>query len=205
MFNVLLKMSRHACVVANRVFIRVYADLQRPTSLEADGLELGTIINIADKSDMTLLLPYWSPFFVFDLIFGAIKSRFDNLYSQYRYNRSDNTLFMYFIKTVVAKLSHYSERINNLFGCQMLTLELESGRQDGKIKEYRYYRMPKKIYSKRFSTNCLSGIFEARAEYNRVGIDDLAEYADIMATNEELEQQNSHFQADLKKNRENAA
>ena len=205
MFNVLLKMSRHACVVANRVFIRVYADLQRPSSLEADGLELGTIINIADKTDMTLLLPFWSPFYVFDLILGAIKSRFESLYTKYRYNRSDNTLFMYLFKTVVAKLGHYSERINNLFGCQMLTLELESGRQDGKIKEYRYYRMPKKIYSKRFSTDCLSGIFEARAQYNRVGIDDLVEYADIMATNAELEQQNSHFQADLKKYRDNAA
>ena len=205
MFNVLLKMSRHACVVANRVFVRIYADLQRPTSLEADGLELGIIINIADKSDMTLLLPWWSPFYVFDLVLGAIKSRFENLYTKYRYNRSDNTLFMYIFKTVVVKLGHYSERITNLFNCQTLSLELESGRQDGKLKEYRYYRMPKKIYSKRFSTNCLSGIFEARAEYNHVGIDDLAEYADIMASNAELEQQNSHFQADLKKYRDNAA
>lgn len=205
MFNVLLKMSRHACVVSNRVFIRIYADLQRPTSLEADGLELGSIINIADKSEMTILLPWWSPFYVFDLIYGAIKNRFENLYTKYRYNRSDNTLFMYFYKTIVTKLGHYSESINNLFDCQTLTLEIESGRQDGKIKEYKYYRMPKKIYSKRFSTNCLSGIFEARAEYNRVGIDDLAEYADIMATNAELEMQNSHFQADLKKYRDNAS
>lgn len=205
MFNVLLKMSRHACVVANKVFIRVYADLQRPTSLEADGLELGSIMNITDKSEMTCLLPYWSPFYLFDLIYGAIKSKFDNLYTTYRYNRSDNTLFMYLYKTVVAKLGHYSERMNNLFGCQTLTLELESGRQDGKVKECRYYRMPKKIYSKRFSTDCLSGIFEARAEYNRVSIEDLKEYADIMATNEELELQNSHFQSDLKKYRENAS
>ena len=36
LFNVLLKMSRHACVVANRVFIKVFADLQRPESLGAD-------------------------------------------------------------------------------------------------------------------------------------------------------------------------
>ncbi len=204
MFNVLLKMSRHACVVANKVFVKVYADLQRPTSLEADGLELGTIINIADQSDMNLLLPFWSPFYIFDLIFGFIKSKFENLYTTYRYNRADNTLFMYLFKTFVSKLGHYSERINNLFSCQTLKLELESGRQDGKIRECKYFRMPKKIYSKRFSTNCLSGIFEARAEFNTIGIEDLAEYADIMATNAELEAQNSHFQADIKKYRENA-
>ena len=48
LFNTLLKMSRHACIVANRVFVKVHADLQRPESLGADARELGELHYIED-------------------------------------------------------------------------------------------------------------------------------------------------------------
>ena len=67
------------------------------------------------------------------------------------------------------------------------------------IKKRKYFRQDKKIWSGRYATNCLSGIFETRAEINRIGIDDLPEYAAKMATNEELSLQHSHFQNDLAK------
>jgi hypothetical protein len=197
LFNVLLKMSRHACVVSNRVFIKVFADLQRPTSLGADALDLGEIVEIKAKGDLQPALPFFSPFYLFDLLYCFIKSRFNNFYAEYRFNRGDNTLLLYLFKGLVAKMSHYEERINNLYGCQTLSLEVESGTRDGEVLKRKYYRMPKKIYSNRYSTDCLSGIFEVRAINNNIGLDDLMEYADIMATNDELGLQNSHFQTEI--------
>lgn len=197
LFNVLLKMSRHACVVSNRVFVKIFADLQRPSSLGADALELGDIINITDKGDMSLLLPFFTPFRLFDILFGWLKKRWDNFYTQYRYARADNTLFLYFTKSLVAKLCGWHEKYHNLYSSQTLTLALENGARDGEVKQFKYYRMPKKIYSKRYSTNCLSGIFETRAACNSVGLDDLREYADIMASSDELGMQNSHFQKEI--------
>ncbi len=197
LFNVLLKMSRHACVVANRVFVKVYADLQRPSSLGADALDLGEIVDIKDKGEMLLLLPFFAPFRIFDFLFGWLKNRFDKFYMQYRFNRADNTLLLYLYKSITAKLNKYCEGIHNTFSSQTLHLEVERGSREGEIKQAKYYRMPKKIYSKRFSTDCLSGIFENRATCNYIGIDDLREYADIMATSAELGLQNAHFQTEI--------
>ena len=50
LFNTMLKMCRHACVVANRVFIKIFADLQRPDSLGADARELCEILEIKSKT-----------------------------------------------------------------------------------------------------------------------------------------------------------
>lgn len=197
LFNILLKMSRHACVIANRVFIKVIADLQRPSSLGADALELGEIINIKDKGDMSPLLPFYSSFYILDLIYSGLKGAFDRFYSQYRFNRADNTLLLYIFKGIVAKLGKYCEGKRNTFSAQTLKLEIENGSREGEIIKGKWYRMPKKVYSKRYSTDCLSGIFETRAQANYVSIDNLREYADIMATNAELGLQNSHFQKEI--------
>lgn len=199
LFNVLIKMSRHACVVANRVFIKIFADLQRPDSLGADARELGEIIEIKDKGEQTLALPRFAPFRVFNCLFGWMYGKFENYYVQYRHNRADNTLLLYLFKAVTAKLSHYCERTVNLYGSQRLTLAVESGAREGDIKKYKYYIQSKKIYSKRYSTDCLSGVFAARAASNTVALDDLREYSDILATNAELGLQNSHFRTELDK------
>ncbi len=197
LFNVLLKMSRHACVVANRVFIKIFADLQRPTSLGADARELGEIVEIKSKGEKTLALPFFAPFHVFNLLFGWLYGKFQDFYVQYRFNRADNTLFLYCLKSVTALLNHYCERTMNVFGSQRLTLEVEDGAREGEVKECKYFRQSKKIYSKRYSTDCLSGIFETRAAVNSIGLDDMKEYADIMATSDELGLQNSHFQTEI--------
>ena len=197
LFNVLLKMSRHACVVANRVFVKIYGDLQRPSSLGADALDLGEVVDIKNKGDMSILLPFFAPFHIFDLLFGWLKGRFDQFYTQYRYIRSDNTLFLYILKSITAKLNKYREGMYNTFSSQTLHFEVERGSREGEVIKAKYYRMPKKIYSKRFSTDCLSGIFEVRAACNYVGLDDLREYADIMATSAELGLQNAHFQTEI--------
>ena len=57
--------------------------------------------------------------------------------------------------------------------------------------------MFKKIYSKRFSTDCFSDFFEKKALCSKIGIDDLEEFADTKASFEEMLKENSYFFNDL--------
>ena len=197
LFNVLLKMSRHACVIANRVFVKVFADLQRPDSLGADCRELGEVTYIEEKTSIEPVLPFFSLYYLFEMLIDWAFKPFRSIYAEYRFNRSDNTLPLYLFKGVESRLQHIKERTRNVFGSATLTLELQSGRMDGQAQKRKWYRMPKKIYSRRYTTDCQQAIFERRAEHNFVGIDDLREYAEDMANGEELIYQNSHMQVEL--------
>lgn len=197
LFGVLLKMSRHACVIANRVFVKVLADLQRFGSLGGDVRELGEVVTIEAQSEIVPVLPFFSPFHFFALLYDWLFSRFTNLYTRYRYIRADNTLSMYLLKGLTAAMQRHYTAVCNTFGCGILSLSVESGKMDGEQLSRRWYKMPKKVYANRYSTDCLAGIFERRAEQNNVGLDDLREYAGGRATWEELQLQHSFFQNDM--------
>lgn len=199
-----LKMIRHACVVANRVFVKIFADLQRPSSLGADALELGEVVEICGKGEMKPALPFFSPFWLVDLIASAVGSRYKSFWANEKFTRTDCTLFRHLVRAFVSKLGHYRERVYDLYGVQTLSLRVEHGSRDGDFVERKYYRMPKKIYSKRFSTDGLSYVFEARSDMNYVGLDDLRDYAGVMATADEWSYQNSHFGRDVDVMNENA-
>ncbi len=201
LFNACLKMSRHACVIANRVFLKIFCDLQRPEDWGAGGREVGEIVYIAEKGDMIPTLPFVSTYWWTSAIYGRLRRRFDKFYTKYIHVRSDNTLFVHLLKSVMARLGKHYKDVEDLFGSQTLYLECESGRMDGDVKKTKFYRMPKKDYSRRYSTNCLSAIFEGDVP-NRVSINDFATYAGVMATAEELALQNSHFQRDLEKRKQ---
>ena len=94
-------------------------------------------------------------------------------------------------------MKHLHDRTHNLFGSQSVSLLVESGRMDGKPNKRKYYMQSKKSFSERYSTDCQSGIFERRARYNRIGLDDIKTYLTKVATWEELEEQHSFFQADV--------
>lgn len=188
----------HACVIANRVFLKIFCDLQRPEDWGAGGREVGEVVCIARKGAMAPTLPFFSTFWFTEPIYERCRAKFDSFYLRYIHNRADNTLLVHLLKGIMAKLAKHYGRINDLYGTQPLHLEMESGRLDGEIVKTVYYRMPKKDFARRYSTNCLSAIFEGDAP-NALSVDDFVSYAGIMATADELERQNSHFQSDLKK------
>lgn len=199
LFGVLLKMSRHACVISNRVFVKVLADLQRPESLGADVRELGEVVTIEAKSEIVPALPFFSPFHLFALIYDWLYDKFTDIYVQYRYMRADNTLSMYLLKKLTAAMHRHYTNVCNTFGVGVLSLAVESGRMDGERIQRLWYKMPKKVYANRYSTDCLAGIFERRAEENDVGLNDLPEYVSGRATWEELQVQHSFFQSDMER------
>ena len=99
------------------------------------------------------------------------------------------------------RIGRWSNRTMNLFGGKILKIELQSGRMEGKVKNCKYYLSFKKNRSKRNGSDCMAGTFESRGEKNLVGLDDMKEYADYIATQDELLAQNSYTQRDLEKYR----
>lgn len=194
LFNSWLKMIRHSATIDNYPFVKVITDEQRPESWGADARDLCEIIHIDDCSEPRLSMPL---FYAEDLIIEWMTDRFKGRYYKYRFERGDNTLFMYLYHGLISKLNSYRSRIYNTFGYYKLNVLVEKGTQDEEKKRCSYYLMNKKIYSKRFSTDCFSDFFNEKALRSRIGINDLAEFGSEKATFDELSQENSYFFNDL--------
>lgn len=194
LFNSWLKMVRHSATVDNFPFVRVITDEQRPESWGADARNLCEIVHIKESGETRLAMPFFS---LAELIYSWLYGKFSAIYYEYRFNRADNTLAMYLLKGLTAKMRNYYTNIYNRFGYCRLAVQIESGTQDGTIEDNKYYLMTKKIYSKRFSTDCFSDFFMEKALRSPVGINDLDEYATERATFGELAEQNSYFINDL--------
>lgn len=193
-FNDWLKMVRHSATVDKFPFVKVITDEQRPESWGADARDLCEIVRIDDASEFRLCMPFFT---ITETLYESIYKRFEGIYRQYRYMRGDNTLFMYLLKGIASRFNAYVTEIRNTFGVSTVNVVIESGTMNGESKAQRYYLMSKKIYSKRFSTDCFSDFFMQKALKSNVGIADLSEYATEKATFEELKTQNSYFMNDL--------
>lgn len=193
-FNDRLKMIRHSATVDNYPFVKIITDEQRPESWGADARDLTEIVHIRQTSETKLAMPF---FFIAELLYDFVFRKFTDLYYRYRFIRSDNTLPMYMLKKFTSMLHNYYSGIYNTFGFCKLNVQVESGTQDGTYDDRKYYLMHKKIYSKRFSTDCFSDFFINKSLNSTVGINDLPEYQTEKATFEELKKQNSYFILDL--------
>lgn len=194
LFNYWLKMARHSATVDGYPFIKVFVDEQRPESWGADARELSEIVHIVARNDKKLAMPFFA---IEELIYDFVFGRFVNLYKKYRYLRGDNTLSMYVLKSICTKIHSYYTGIYNRFSFIPCDIALEAGVQDGKMAMKKYYLMTKKIYSKRFSTDCFSEFFTEKALKSWLGLDDLAEFKTEKASFDEMLQENSYFFEDL--------
>ena len=188
-------MIRHATVIANRVFVKVLCDLQRPEDWGAGGREVGEVVFIKDKGEKSPVLPFFSPYWIISGL-CRIHRIFENFYLDYIGTRDDNTLLLFLFKNVTAVYTHYIDRTEKLFGSQTFNLEVESGRLEGEVKQRKFYGMDKKDFSRRYSTDAMSSIFDLP---NTVSIADFIEYSTIMASKYERDLQRSHFQSDINK------
>ena len=71
---------------------------------------------------------------------------------------------------------------------------------DGTPERKKYYVINKKIYSRRFTTDCFSDYFNELARKSNIGLNDYIEYETERASVEELKMQNSYFINALYKN-----
>lgn len=193
-FNDGLKMRRQSATVDNYCFLKIVSDEQRPESFGSDARDLFDIINIDNRRDVSLAMPFFA---LGELVYALLSKWFYGKYVNGRFNRGDYWFSGYFVKNVVGSIVHYYERIYKRFAYNRLDVQLEKGTLDGKYEENRYYLSWKKIYSKRFDTACMSGYWEARAALSPVGLNDIPEYETERATWDELLRQNSYFMNEL--------
>ena len=193
-----LMIMRHAAVVSNRVFIRLFADLQRPEAWGAGGRELGEVIYISEKSDLEPTLPVISPYWLCFGVFSWIKKKWNEFKAEHDHNRSDQTLFIHTVKNTIHNVNNHYDKVNGLFGCMTLTLQLQSGRMDGDVKTDKWRILTKKDRSRRYRTACLEAVFDSY-EPNTMHVDDFIMYAGEVGTTEENMLQNSYFQMDIAK------
>ena len=168
----------------------------------ADARELGQVVYIdidESEKEMQPVLPFFSPFYMVQALVDLFFGKFVRLYYDYRFIRGDKTLPMYLMKNGVAGLERYVKRTENLFGSSKVKLQIESGRMDGQTKDKVYFEQSKKIYARRYGTDCLNGIFELYAENNTIGIDDLPEYLTEIGNDKENLMQHSFFQVEVHK------
>ena len=194
LFNSWIKMIRHSATVDNFPFVKVVSDENRAMSLGADARDLFDIVHIEESSELKLAMPFFN---FEELLYQKIFSKFSDLYYKYRYVRSDNTVPMYLLKKITSIINNYYVGIYNRFGYSCLTVEVENGTMDGETSQHKYYLMNKKIYSKRFSTDCYSDFFMEKALRSEVGLNDLPEFKSEKATLEELIQENAYFMKDI--------
>lgn len=189
-FNSWLKMCRHSATVDNFPFIKVFADEQRPESWGADARDLCDIVNIVSSGELKLAMPFYT---IGDMIAEWAFNRFIGLYYDFRFRRGDNTLLVHILKSVTAWLWKRNIKIYNRYGYSVLKIEKERGTMDGKVDKKKYYIMNRKIYARRFSTDCFSDYFNDMARQSKVGLNDYREYVTERATVDELKAQNSYF------------
>ncbi len=190
LFNSWLKMCRHSATVDNYPFIKVFTDEQRPESWGADARDLCDIVQIVSSGELNITLPFYT---IEDMLCEWLFNRFITTYTDFRYRRGDNTLFIYLYKKLVAWVWKRNVRNYNRYGYSVLGIEKERGTMDGKTDKKKYYLMNAKIYAKRFSTDCFSDYFNDLASRTNVGLDDYLEYQTEKASVSELKEQNSYF------------
>ena len=171
-FNDSLKLIRHKCTVMGFPFARVFLDEQRPESLGADARDLCEIVHIRGKSETRLSMPF---FFIGELVYAFVFGRFAGAYREYRFNRGDNTLFMYSLKKLGATVHQSYSRTYNRFGFHVVALAVEDASTGQVTKETNYYLSTKKIYSNRFSTDAYGDIFAKDLKCVGLGLDDIPE------------------------------
>ena len=196
LFNACVMMIRHAVVIANRVFIILIFDLQRPEAWGAAGRELGDVINIEDKGELSPVLPILSPYWICHTLFKWVKKKWDSFYTEYIHHRSDNTLLVHCLKNIIAKINNHYDKVEGQFGKQTLKLELQDGKMEGKVIKDKWRILVKKDRAKRYKTACLEAVFDSYKP-NTMHIDDFQMYASEVGSQEENELQNSYFQTDI--------
>lgn len=190
LFNSWLKMCRHSATVDNFPFIKVFTDEQRPESWGADARDLCDIVHIVSSGKMRLAMPFYT---IEEMLTEWAFDGFISMYYDFRHRRGDNTLLAHILKTVTSWLYKRNAKIYNRFGYSVSAIEKERGTMDAKPEKKKYYVMNKKIYARRFSTDCFSDYFNEMARNSKVGLNDYMEYATEKATVEELKLQNSYF------------
>ena len=189
-FNFSFMMGRHPATVMHYPFIRVICDAQRDEAWEAAGRQLSNELFIRSTSPVRLAMPF---FVFYDMLFDFVKAKFSEFYPAYRYDCASENLIVRWIHSWAHWIIGHGERIRNRFGFMAAEMEMQVGLKEGETEKVNYYLSTKKVYSRRFSTDCYRAYFENGSIRSQKGLQAYPEYKNTCATLEELHRQNSYF------------
>ncbi len=193
-FNSSFMMGRHPATVMHYPFIRFLCDAQRDEAWEAAGRQLSNELYIRKTSSRRLAMPF---FVFYDMLFDFVKGKFSEFYPQYRFDCGNSGLILRWLHTWAHWIVGHGERIYNRFGYMTAEMEMQVGLKEGETETVSYFLSTKKVYSRRFSTDCYRAFFESGSLKSKKGLPSYPEYKTACATLSELHRQNSNFIRDL--------
>lgn len=137
--------------------------------------------------------------YIEELIHDLLYPKWNEFYTQYRYNRGDVCFPVYVCHNIMAAIHNGYKKAYNLFGCNELEISVQSGKMDSEPVKDHIHLLHKKVYSDRFATDCHNGFFVPGLRETKSSFDEYLEYSDTVASIEELLYQNSYFIADMEK------
>ena len=189
-----LKFIRHFAEILGVCFAKFFSDDQRAESLNADNRDLCYITAIRSKSPRQICRPFFE---LYDIFHAAVWGWFVGVFSRYRFNRADDTLFWYLTRKFVYFVHRHYIRTHNRFDFMQLEIEITRGKIDAEPEKGKYYLSTKKLYSNRYNTACFQEIFGERSLKTGVGIEDYREFESTTATVEELESMHQYFTKEI--------
>lgn len=192
-FNDYGKMKRHDCTIRNKLIFMSFMDCQREGSVNSDLVDINEYMITIHKQDSdweSSLFMFWLE----PMIIESIISFRNNLYYRFRLNRDDKTLLVYLLNKLTYYLNKYLVKRKNTFNYQKMELDITNGVDS---KKQTFYLMSKKIYSRRYSTNCYSSFFEEKYLEADIGFIDLPSFNNYVPSIDELKYMNSYFIRDM--------
>ena len=186
-----LKIMRHSSTACYTPYAQYIGDEQRPSSLQADVLELTNVIQIKGSSGSRSTYHY---FLIERFLRDLLLSLWHGWYADRSVNRADVDLPTFVLQKL---MDHFNPKIREqaqLFGYEMLDVNLRDGEDMDADPEI--VKLPvayKKVRSGRYATDCYADVLAERA----LGADwehDLSRtYAGPVASPDEIEAQHSRF------------
>ncbi len=193
LFNLDIKMRGHSATVAYNAFLRIIADEQRASSLNADLVELGDIIVLREKGKQKILLPFFA---IEEAIYLLSEKLLGKLFDEAAFNRGDQTLLLWFLQNVVRKkiYDHY-QRAVSVFGGYKVKGTVQAGTKDVALEQFSLFMSNRKNYANVFQTDAWQDSYNEKTLKSPTGIDDVPCFATTHAKMSEHRQEGSyHFQ-----------
>ena len=134
LFDLDLKMRRHAATVNFYTFCKFFSDEQRPESVGANEREVSQIIHMDGIKKQGVVIPFFT---LTSALADWLRSSYKDFFYKYRNVRKDPTLLLYILDHVLGGFDSYVTRYRNRYGYEIHNLRLEDG-PDGACRKAEY-------------------------------------------------------------------
>ena len=188
--DLFLMLERHLGTVDFKCYIRNFADIQREGTLREGVKGLYDELNISDKAEPRLTLP----FFFEGWIIGKLDSWLSSFTLEVKNCGTAHTLPYYLLRRILFPLSNLVRRLKQRFTYEEIQFTIRNAcSPEGVYKQHPFYVLYCIAHSNRYSTDCYASLNDEAAKYHEGGIQDIPCYQSIKPELHELPKQKSYF------------